>query len=105
MYSEDTIFNMTLPIGLDARYTFLRDKSVSPYLRAGFRYPLVSGDFLDNSQIGPFGAVGVEFWRNKGVGLGFEVAYDGSEIDVVGTMGYQKTIKPNEFLISVFAVF
>jgi hypothetical protein len=104
-YSEDTIFNVIVPMGLDARYTFFRDKTVSPYVRAGFRYPVVSGDFLDNAQIGPFGAVGVEIWRNKAVGLGFEVAYDGSEVDVVGTAGYKKTLKPNEFLVSAFAVF
>jgi hypothetical protein len=104
-YTEDVIFNVIVPMGLDARYTFFREGTVSPYVRAGFRYPLVSGDFLDNPQIGPFGAIGVEIWRNKVVGLGFEVAYDGSEIDVVGTSGYRKTLKPNEFLISIFAVF
>jgi hypothetical protein len=105
-YYEQTSFNWLVPIGLDARYTFMREKAVSPYVRAGFRYPVLGGDFFEGGRIGPFGAVGVELWRSRRVGLGIEAAYDGSEMDVTGRLApYKARVKPNEFLFSVYAVF
>jgi len=104
-YSEDTTVNWTVPLGLDLRYTFLRDQSVSPYVRAGFRYPLTGGDYFENGQIGPVGAIGVELWRNQAVALGVEAAYDASEIDVVGRAFYKDTVRPGQFLFTVSAVF
>jgi hypothetical protein len=95
-----------IPIGADVRYTFLRDKSVSPYLRVGVRYPIITGDFLDSSRPGPFGAVGVEIWRKKAVGFGFEIGYDASEVTVKGpTSSPTKNVTFAGFMVSAFAVF
>ena len=82
-YSSDTTkFSYAVPVGGFVRYTLFRDRTVAPYIRAGVRYPLAGGDNLESSQVGPFGAVGVEFWRTKKVGMSIEVGYDASEIKV-----------------------
>jgi hypothetical protein len=83
-WQSDTHLSYIVPIGADVRYTFFRDKTFAPYLRVGFRYPIVGGPNLDGSNIGPFGAVGVELWRTKKVGMGLEIGYDASKITLQG---------------------
>ena len=80
--SDTTKFSYAVPVGGFVRYTLFRDRAVAPYIRAGVRYPLAGGDNLESSQVGPFGAVGVEFWRTRKVGMSIEVGYDASEIKV-----------------------
>jgi hypothetical protein len=89
------------------RYTFLRGGNVSPYARLGVQYPLVIGRYLEQGMPGALGAVGIEFFRQKHVSFGVEVAYDSSEIEVeVDTYpAMSQEVKPNGFTISVFAVF
>ena len=98
---ENNDTSYIVPIGADIRYTFLRKGNVSPYLRAGVRYPIAGGEAIESSTVGAFGAVGAEFWRTKKVALGVELSYDSSEVKVIGG----KNVKPNEFFISVSAVF
>jgi hypothetical protein len=105
-YDNDTRFSYIVPIGADVRYTFLRKKSVSPYVRVGIRYPIAGGDDIDSSTPGPFGAVGVEFWRNKSVGLAVEVGYDGSQVEVIGKGGTRRDdVTYSGFMVSIQAVF
>ena len=80
--SDNTKFSYAVPIGGFVRYTLFRDRTIAPYVRVGVHYPLAGGDNLESSQVGPFGAVGVELWRTKRVGMSFEVGYDSSEIRV-----------------------
>jgi hypothetical protein len=102
----ETDVSYMVPLGLDVRYTFFRKGNVSPYVRAGFKYILAGGDFLDSSDPGVFGAVGVEFLRKKRVSVGLEVGYCSAEVEVAGgPYGGPKDVKPYEFLISVFAIF
>jgi hypothetical protein len=82
LYRDNTKFSYAVPVGGFVRYTLFRDRTVSPYIRVGVKYPLAGGDNLESSQVGPFGAVGVELWRTKTVGLSFEVGYDDSEVRV-----------------------
>lgn len=44
-----------VPVGLDARYTMFRSSPVSPYVRAGGRYIITSGDFVEGSNPGLYG--------------------------------------------------
>ena len=81
-YSENTEFSYAVPVGGYLRYTLFRDKNFSPYIRAGVRYPIAGGDNLGSPQVGPFGAVGVEFLRTKKVGVSVEVGYDASKVTV-----------------------
>jgi len=97
-------FSWILPLGADVRYTFLPHREVSPYVRAGFRYPVAGGDFIDSSTIGAFGAVGVEFLRQRKIALGLEGAYDSSQVRIRGGR-FSKDVKPYQVTISVFARF
>lgn len=98
-------FSYAIPVGADVRYTFFRDKNVSPYVRVGFRYPIAGGDDIDGSQPGPFGAAGVEFLRTKKVGVGLEFAYDGSEVTTVGLRGEKDDVTFSGFTVSIQALF
>jgi len=93
-----------VPLGLDVRYTFLRKREISPYVRAGFRYPVAGGDFIDSSTIGGFGAVGVEFQRQKRISFGLEAAYDSSQVKIKGG-AFSRDVRPFQVTISLFALF
>ena len=58
--TDNVKFSYAVPVGGFVRYTLWRDRTVSPYVRAGVKYPLAGGDNLESSDVGPFGAVGVE---------------------------------------------
>jgi hypothetical protein len=104
---DKDFFNV--PLNINLRYSFIPKGNISPYVRGGVSYNIVSGDYVDKSKPGPFGAVGVEFLRKKPVGFGFEVGYDGSTIEFddfnsSSTEG-TKNIKPIGVFASIFAIF
>ena len=86
-HNDDYKTSYIVPIGADVRYTFLRRCDISPYLKVGVRYPLTGGDNLGSSEVGPYGAVGVEFFRNRRIGMGVEFGYDASRVKVEGPSG------------------
>lgn len=107
--SEDDIdadfFN--LPINANCRYTFMPDGNVSPYVKAGISYNISSGDYKEGSDPGFFAAAGIEWMRNRKVGIGVEVAYDSSQIEferLYYPYGTEK-IKPGGFTLTISAVF
>ena len=103
-----------IPIGLDLRYTPFYEGDFSPYVRAGMRYHLASGDYVDRSTPGAFTAVGLEIGRKGKVGLGLEASYDCSEIDIEehkmpgpgGTLESPtiKKTKPHELNVTIFVL-
>jgi hypothetical protein len=106
--SEETYWDV--PVGLTYGFTFLPQASVSPFARVGFKYHIADGDYVDSSTPGAFGAVGIEFMRNKMVGVSFEVGYDASEVTLAGAdwrgNGYrEEDVKSGEVLVSLRAVF
>ena len=95
-----------VPINVDARYSFSPKASSSPYVRAGIRYHITSGDYDEGSSPGFFGGVGVEFMKDRMIGAGIEVAIDTSEVEIRRlTTGTNETIKPTDLMISVYALF
>ena len=102
---EDSDLSYIIPIGADVRYTLLRNQDISPYARVGIRYPIVGGPNMDSSDPGPFGAIGVEFWRTRKIGMGAEVGYDGSRIKVKGPDSDTKSVTFAGFTFSVFVLF
>jgi hypothetical protein len=104
---DEDFFNV--PVNLNLRYSFFPKSDISPYVRGGVSYNIASGDYVDKSKPGPFGAVGVEFLRKKPVGFGFEVGYDGSKIEFDDFNSFStegtKDIKPIGFFASIFAIF
>ncbi len=113
IYSTEADF-FDLPVGLDLRYTLIPRAKASPYVRAGARYHIASGDYVEKSSAGFFGAVGVEIMRNKIAGIGIELSFDSSEIELErkhrssysshGDSTYED-FKPCKFMVSIFAVF
>jgi hypothetical protein len=80
--SEDVKFSYVVPVGGFVRYTPWPKATFAPYVRAGVKYPFAGGDNLESSSVGGFGAIGVELWRTKKVGMSLEVGYDTSKIKV-----------------------
>jgi hypothetical protein len=81
-HTDTTRFSYAVPFGGFVRYTLFRDKTVSPYVRVGVKYPFAGGDNLEAANVGPFGVVGVDLWRNHKVGMCVEVGYDASQVRV-----------------------
>jgi hypothetical protein len=104
-HSDETRFSYVVPLGAHVRYTFWRDRSFSPYVKVGFRYPIAGGDNIDGSEIGPFGVVGVEFLRTKKIGFAFELGYDASQVTVKGPRGQKDDITYAGFTVGVSVVF
>lgn len=102
---DDYEVSAIVPIGADVRYTFFRDRVVSPYLRVGIRYPIVGGHNVDGSEPGPFGAVGLTWWRDKAIAMGVEFGYDASEVTVKGPDGTKKEVTFGGFMAGVFFEF
>ena len=105
MIYGDTDF-FAVPVGLDARYTFIPRASVSPYVRVGGRTHLASGDYVEGTTPGFFGAIGLEFLRDRSVSMGVEISTDKSEIELE-RVGYNDTedVQVCELMVSVFVVF
>lgn len=106
---EDDVLVSDIPLNLCFRYAFVPKASVSPYLRAGASVHLASGDYVESSDPGLIGALGIEFFRNRIVGLGLEVGYDTAtlKIDDLTTANPDDTkdIEPFGLTVSIFAVF
>ena len=111
-YGEDKFF-LNIPLNINIGYTILPGFNVSPYLRTGLVYHAATGDYLESSKPGFFGAIGLEFLRKKRVGFGFEIAIDKAEMEFdeqyYSWGSYysagKTTLNPGKVLISVFAIF
>ncbi len=98
-----------LPVNFCLRYAFMQNSNTSLYLRAGASHNLASGDYVEDANIGFVGAIGMEFMRKRAVGLGFEVGYDNSTIELEDRTTADpfdtEEFEPVGFMVSVFAVF
>ena len=109
----ETFTTIDVPVGLTAGYAFFVDKSVSPYVRGGFRYHFSGGDFAESSSPGLYVAGGINFFSNKAVQLQLEVAYDASTVTYktpdyytdLGAPNYEKEIEPGGLMVSIRAAF
>jgi hypothetical protein len=105
-WSDTTELNYIIPVGGYAQFNFFKDRPVSPFIRAGVRYPITGGDNFSSGKAGPFGTVGVEFYRNKKVGFGVEAGYDASEVQVNANVGgANKKATPIGFNAGIFVLF
>lgn len=97
----------SVPIGIDARYSFRPDGN-RPYVRLGARYHLAGGDDIESGGAGPFAAIGYEFRKpDADTGWGLEFAYDGAETEVISTRSITgiEEIQVAEFMLSAFVLF
>jgi len=104
-FGDIEFFN--IPLGVDGRYTFQSSGANRPYLRLGVRNNFASGDYIEGGDIGPFGAIGIEFREKGSSGWGIELAYDGSELEIEDRSSQtgMTAVKPAEFMLSVFFLF
>lgn len=99
-----------LPVNLNVRYTILPESSTAFYIKGGISTNMASGDFVEDAQIGFLGAIGIEFLRTKAVGVGIELGYDSSTIELIDRTTYRfaettKEFEPTGVFLSVSAVF
>lgn len=105
----DEVDFFNLAVNLTVGLNLIPSANISPYIRAGVAHNISSGDFVEDSNPGFFGAVGIEFLRKRRVGFGFEVAIDQSEIEFervgrFGTTSIEK-INPSDLVVSAFVIF
>jgi len=101
-----------IPLTLTIGYNFNSKGSFNPYVRGGLSYHFIDGDYVkDTKPVGPFGALGVEFMKNKPWQFFVEVAYDGAEATMkvdeyrYGFGTYRKTEDINPMGVMVSAGF
>ncbi len=97
---ESEIESWDVPVALSCGFTFRPEASVSPYLRGGIKYHFFTGDRVEDSAPGIFGAAGLEFFKTDKFFLSLEVGYDGSEI----TLG-ETSVQPGQVLVGLQVVF
>ena len=70
---------------------------------------MTSGDYVKRSNMGFFGAFGVELLRKKKMGFGLEISYDGAEVEIEKRASYEygsvEKIGPSKYMMTVFWVF
>jgi hypothetical protein len=104
--NSDSYELVLVPVSLDVRYAFNITGSVSPYIRGGGTYLYASGDFKDSVQPGAFGAVGLEFLRNRKVSVGLEAGYDTSVVKMQRLRNHTiESIHPIGFNASLYIIF
>lgn len=97
---ESEIESWDIPVALSYGFRFLPDAFVSPYLRAGVKYHIFTGDRVEDSKPGAFGAAGLEFFRTEKFFVSLEVGYDGSEV----TLG-ETAVQPGQVMVGLQIVF
>jgi hypothetical protein len=96
----------SMPVGPDVRYAFFQGSNFSPYVKAGGRYPIASGTWVKGSTPGFFLGVGVEFLRTRRVGVGFEIGFDSSKVEIENLeTGKNEKIRTGQITAALFAVF
>jgi hypothetical protein len=93
-----------MPLSVTAGYTLMPNGPVSPYVRGGLSYHVASGDYVDGSNMGFTGGVGIELLKTKNnkFAIAMEAMYDSAEVDIEDTRtGGSKGIKAAEFVVSV----
>jgi hypothetical protein len=95
-----------VPVGLDVRYTFVRQESMASYVRVGAEKAIAGGDFVKSGGVGGTVGLGVEFAKPQGMGWGIEAAYHSSDVKVLATPGHAETkAKPYQGTLAVYFLF
>jgi hypothetical protein len=103
-----------LPVNASLRYAILPWAKATPYVRAGVSQTFAGGDFIEGSSPGYVIAFGAELLRHKAVGIGFEIGYDSSVVEMEdqeerrsagGDPDATKDIHPVGLIISIQAIF
>jgi hypothetical protein len=106
MMASGDIDLVNIPVNIHGRYYFVPESNFSPYLKAGLSYNIASGDYVEGSQLGVFGGVGLEFYRSNSLSWGLEAIFDTSSIEFERTArNSTRNVKPIAFKVGVFIIF
>ena len=103
----DTDFaHIELPLSVTLGYNFVPRGGVSPYIRAGFAYHLVNGDYDVSSSAGLLAAIGLEFGRGDRFVWGLEAGVDDSTVEFVDFANF-RTVELNtvDAFLSLYFLF
>jgi len=100
-------YHVQVPVNLTFGYSFFMDSKISPYVRVGISHHIASGDFYTDSSPGFFGSIGIEIFNTQPTHLGFETAYDASEIklDRASDQAHHEKIMTGEVILYIYADF
>ena len=73
--------HVELPIAGSIGYNFNPSGTITPYVRAGLAYHFINGDYVEDSDVGLIGAVGIEFGHGKRFSWGLELAIDTTTVE------------------------
>jgi hypothetical protein len=103
---------LNFPVHVDMRWAYLpKGGGFSPYIRLGMRKNIAQGDDVVEGKVGPFGGIGFEYLRPKGVvDFGLEIIVDKSEVefevvDEFGNKSSTTTLETQKTLITFYLIF
>ena len=102
--AEEFFFN--IPLHADARFFIGLQSSVSGYVRAGIRYNMAFGEYVEGTDPGVIFGIGLLFDWNENTKVGIEFTDDSSEIEYRDVANNRnESINLNQSIISVVATF
>lgn len=101
----DEIF-INMPLHVDVRYFFSLQSEFNAYVRAGVRYNLAFGEYVEGSKPGSIAGIGLLYQWNDNVQIGFEFIKDSSEIEYRDLANNRtESINLNQSIFSLVFVF
>ena len=97
---------VTFPVHIDVRYFITPQSKFSVYVRAGLRYNVAFGEYVEGSKPGAITGVGLLFHWNEITKVGIEFTDDASEIEIRDIDNNRnKSINLNQSIISLIFAF
>ena len=104
IFAEEIL--VTFPVHVDVRYFISPQSKFNVYVRAGLRYNVAFGEYVEGSQPGAIAGVGLLFHWNEMTQVGFEFTDDASEIEIRDIANNRnKSINLNKSIISLIFAF
>ncbi len=101
IFGDFSFFNA--PVFVGARFTLSPKAPSSFYVKAGGKFNIATGDYVDSMGIGFYGGAGYQFRMEKNFGMALECTYDTSTITFLDY--YEYDVKPTKITISFLLVF
>lgn len=97
---------LNVPLHVDVRYFVSLGSEFTAYLRAGIRYNLAFGEYVEGSDPGVIAGIGVLIDWNEGTKVGFEFTDDASEVEIRDIANNQnRSINLNQSILSLIVAF
>ena len=104
--NEELALFVNIPTHVDVRYVFSVGEKFDLFLRAGMRYNLAFGDYVESSKPGAIAGLGFQVKISEKAKVGLEFVDDSSEIEFKDVANNRKeSINLNQSTLSVIFVF